>query len=122
MKENYVIAPERRIPLAGSFDVAVIGGGMAGIVAAVTAARSGLSTVLVEASGKPGGIPTSGLLGVVSGSRMENETCVSGILAEIRQLVEEAGGIGRREHIWDPEVLNMVLLDLFKCRLVRRSS
>ena len=37
-------------PLLGQYDVAVVGAGISGIVAAVRAAREGSSTVLLEAS------------------------------------------------------------------------
>ncbi len=47
-----------------SYDVAVIGGGIAGVAAAVQAARSGMKTVLIEKSALVGGLATSGLINV----------------------------------------------------------
>lgn len=44
--------------------VAVIGGGIAGVAAAVQAARSGMKTVLIEKSALVGGLATSGLINV----------------------------------------------------------
>jgi hypothetical protein len=42
------------------FDVAVAGGGTAGVVAAIAAARQGAKTVLIEAKGYPGGTVVEG--------------------------------------------------------------
>lgn len=42
-------------PAPGGYDLAVIGAGPAGLAAAVTAADSGLSVVLIDASERPGG-------------------------------------------------------------------
>jgi len=53
----------RALPVAGSFDVLVAGGGPAGIAAAVAAARAGKRTALLETHGCLGGIWTAGLVG-----------------------------------------------------------
>lgn len=45
-----------------SYDVAVIGGGVAGVAAALQAARSGKRTVLIEKTVFPGGLATTGLI------------------------------------------------------------
>jgi len=50
----------RRIPLRYQADVAVIGGGIAGVTAACSAARSGASVILVERFSVTGGNLTSG--------------------------------------------------------------
>lgn len=46
----------------GSYDVAVIGGGLAGVMAAISAAREGCRVILVEKYGCLGGMATSGLV------------------------------------------------------------
>jgi len=53
---------ERSLPLDDSWDVLVVGGGPAGCAAAVSAAREGARTLLVEATGALGGMGTSGLV------------------------------------------------------------
>jgi hypothetical protein len=51
--------PSREVPIYGTFDVVVLGGGPAGIVAAVAAARAGATTLLVERYGFLGGMGTA---------------------------------------------------------------
>ncbi len=52
----------RSIPLSGSWDVIVAGGGPAGCTAAAAAARAGAKTLLLEFSGSLGGSGTSALV------------------------------------------------------------
>ena len=47
----------RTVPVTGSYDVAVCGGGPGGWIAAVAAARMGARTALVERNGYAGGMP-----------------------------------------------------------------
>ena len=52
---------ERKASLAASCDVIVCGGGPAGFIAAIAAARSGARTALVEQYGFLGGMATAGI-------------------------------------------------------------
>lgn len=54
--------PARRIPVVGEYDVAVVGGGVAGIAAALAAARCGAKTILIEKQFALGGLATLGLV------------------------------------------------------------
>ena len=58
----------RQIPVWKEYDVLVCGAGPAGICAAVSAARQGARTALVERYGIPGGNLTSGCVGPILGS------------------------------------------------------
>ena len=54
--------PARALPVIGSYDVIVAGGGTAGVCAAIAAARKGCSTLLIEQFGSLGGTQTAGLV------------------------------------------------------------
>ena len=54
---------EYDLPIWKEADVLVIGGGPAGIAAAVCAARHGAHVILCEQNGYLGGLPTGGLVG-----------------------------------------------------------
>ncbi|NLF32215.1 MAG: FAD-dependent oxidoreductase, partial [Planctomycetes bacterium] len=56
--------PPLRTPVAGRFDVCVIGGSCTGVFAAVQAARMGASVALVEDQGLWGGVATAGLVNI----------------------------------------------------------
>jgi hypothetical protein len=62
-----VTVPEARLPVVEDADLVVVGGGSAGTAAAVTAARAGLRTVLVEESPFLGGMSTGGCVGTFCG-------------------------------------------------------
>lgn len=57
--------PARSVPIVATPDVLVVGGGSAGIAAAVAAARRGADTWLIEGSGTVGGLATFGLVNLL---------------------------------------------------------
>lgn len=57
---DFILEKERRTPLAAEADVAVVGGGVAGVAAALASARLGAKTVLIEKETAPGGLATLG--------------------------------------------------------------
>jgi glycine/D-amino acid oxidase-like deaminating enzyme len=60
MSTAFITEPPRVTPVYGEFDVVVVGGGPAGIMAASAAARSGSSVLLIERYGFLGGAGTAG--------------------------------------------------------------
>ena len=59
MRATTIEEPARQVPLYGEYEVAVLGGGPAGIAAAVAAARAGRRTLLIERYGFLGGMGTA---------------------------------------------------------------
>jgi glycine/D-amino acid oxidase-like deaminating enzyme len=59
--------PEEEVPVERTVDVLVAGGGSAGCAAAITAARRGLRTVLIEDMPFLGGMSTGGAVGTYCG-------------------------------------------------------
>lgn len=61
----FVHEPARQTKVVYDVDVVVVGGGTAGAVAALAAARTGASTVLIERFGAVGGHPTVGRMAII---------------------------------------------------------
>ena len=105
---------ESLIPITGEFDVIVAGGGTAGVVAAVSAARLGAKTLLLERNGYLGGLTTGGLMGVMWGT----SDGLSGIGREIFQRLLEIDGAQEGSVVpFDTEAMKQVL-----CELVRDAN
>lgn len=97
----------REIPIAGHSDVLVVGGGPAGIGAALAAARAGAKTQLIETAGCLGGVWTAGMLTkIIDGNNK------GGIMKELLAAMVERGSSVARETkgaIYDPELMKLVL-------------
>ncbi|MEY8839945.1 FAD-dependent oxidoreductase [Cribrihabitans sp. XS_ASV171] len=63
----HITEAEKKTEIREHVDVLVVGGGSAGIAAAVSAARSGANVMLVERMGFLGGTLTSVTLGSICG-------------------------------------------------------
>jgi 2-polyprenyl-6-methoxyphenol hydroxylase-like FAD-dependent oxidoreductase len=59
---DFVTLPEARIPIVARPDVLVVGGGSAGLSAAVAAARNGAEVMLIERFSYTGGLATGGMI------------------------------------------------------------
>src|SRR5664280_2386605 len=59
------LEPARELPVIGTPDVLVVGGGSSGVAAAVASARRGAETLLIEATGGLGGLATAGLISLL---------------------------------------------------------
>lgn len=84
---------QKELPSLGHYDVVVLGGGPAGVCAAVSAARGGAKTLLVEATGMLGGMATSGMVGpfMTNYDRDGNRPIVGGLYREIIERLEKSG-------------------------------
>lgn len=97
------------------FDVVVIGGGPAGITAAVASARLGARTFLVEQMGCLGGMGTSGLVPGFCPMTDRVRIIVGGIGKEIVERMSKRMGISLRD---DPEHWNYICIDSEALKLV----
>ena len=91
------------LPVTYEVDVLVAGGGPAGVGAALAAARSGLSTLVVEQFNCLGGVATAGGHGHISkyDEQGTGRRIVGGIAEEIAsRVVKEGYGIREPHGIW----------------------
>jgi glycine/D-amino acid oxidase-like deaminating enzyme len=89
--------PARQTPVFGEYDVVVLGGGPAGIAAAVAAARAGRSTLLVERYGFLGGMGTAAgvtnFCGLHANVHGEIRQVVRGVASDLLGRIERLGGL-----------------------------
>lgn len=97
MGKGHITEPGRDTPLFGEYEVVVLGGGPAGIAAAISAGRAGRSTILIERYGFVGGAGTAaglstfcGLHAVVHGS---HEQVVHGIADDVLNRLSSMDGL-----------------------------
>ena len=85
------VRQDRSVPVVGEYDVVVCGGGPAGFVAAISAARSGQKTALIERFSFLGGTATASYVVPVSGFFFKGNRVVGGIAWEFIRRMEELG-------------------------------
>ena len=97
MPPKTIEEPARQIPLYGEYEVAVLGGGPAGIAAAVAAARAGRRTLLIERYGFLGGMGTAAgvtnFCGLHANVHGEMHRVVQGVASELLARIEGIGGL-----------------------------
>jgi len=87
-----IIATKRgSVPVRAESDVVVVGGGPAGISAAVSAARNGASVTLVERYPYLGGLASGGMVLVLDDMHNDTEISVRGIAMEAIERMEKMG-------------------------------
>ncbi|MCA1808686.1 MAG: FAD-dependent oxidoreductase, partial [Lentisphaerae bacterium] len=96
----HISEPAKQLPLIGEYDVVVTGGGMAGVGAAIAAARAGCKTLLLERESALGGLATIGLVNIPL-------DCISGIGGDMLLRLGAVDGLWHRNS--DPEKHKLVL-------------
>jgi hypothetical protein len=112
------VQPPRELAVLHQTDVLVVGGGPAGVVAAIAASRAGAKVTLVERYGHLGGLWSGGLVLVVLGhiAKGPKQVCM-GIGEEMMRRLDklDRAVIGRKPGVnptVDAEVLKHVMLDM----------
>jgi len=97
MAAPILIEPERRTPVWGDYEVVVLGGGPAGITAALAAGRRGRKTILIEGYGFLGGAGTAAGLSTFCGLHAavfgEHEQVVHGLCDDILERLAQMDGL-----------------------------
>lgn len=106
--KNTVQEPKRELPLVNTSDVIVCGAGPAGIGAALSAARSGAKTTLIEVHGCLGGVWTASLL-----SNIIDHEGKPGIMKEIIERLD-ASGAQYTAKKYDAELMKWTLEEMCK--------
>ena len=100
--QTTITEPGRALSVLGEFDVVVLGGGPAGIAAALAAGRAGRSTLLIERYGFLGGAGTAAGLSTFCGLHAnvygEHKLVVHGIVDDLLARLEHMGGL-RAAHL-----------------------
>ncbi len=115
-----ITQPAKQVKVLERFDVAVLGGGPAGVCAATAAARMGRKVILVERHGFLGGMATAAIVNIWHTMLgMDKQTKVIGGLVDeiISTLVDQAAAYNQKEDgtgqwVIDPHVSKLVFDNL----------
>ena len=94
---NMIVEPPKTTPVSGEYDLVVLGGGPAGLAAAVAAGKGGLSVLLVERHGFLGGMGTaagvSNFCGLYANYFGEQLQVVRGVVDELLERIDQLDGL-----------------------------
>jgi hypothetical protein len=104
-----VLEPTRELPSAHTSDVLVVGGGIAGFMAALAAGRTGARTLLVERFGALGGTGTAAMMSLFYVPYAASR----GLVRELfDRLIARGGAIPGEFVVYDAEMYKVVALDM----------
>lgn len=103
-----ITEPSRHTEVHGEYDVVVLGGGPAGIAAAVAAARAGRTTLLVERYGFLGGMGTAAgvtnFCGLHANVHGDIRQVVHGVADDLLQRIDRLGGLNAPHNLFGKTV------------------
>lgn len=109
---NTILMPGRELPIRGTYDVIVAGGGVAGAFAGISAAREGLRALIVEPFGSLGGSATMALVTPLMTTRILGCTGHCPLGEELSSRLMELGGAKGEGHEFDPTLMKAALEDM----------
>jgi hypothetical protein len=102
---------DMEVHILADVDVLVVGGGVAGVAAAIAAGRQGARVLLVERHNSLGGSATSGMMALFYTPYL----CTHGLMREIVDRLAETGGAFPGDLIpFDHEALKVLFLDMLR--------
>lgn len=91
MSIETIAMPSTDVPVVHRSDVVVVGGGPAGVAAAISAARTGASVTLLERYASLGGLASGGMVLVLDDMSNGPEITVTGVVAEYVERLAKKG-------------------------------
>lgn len=108
VNQDYISEPAQQIPIIAKTDILIIGGGPAGVAAAISAGRTGVNVILVERYNHLGGLWTGGLVLPILPTHVmhqkKHERILYGIGGEIEDRLRKMGMVIHKSNgVIDPE-------------------
>src|SRR5438445_6845033 len=108
-KTGRITGPVRGVGVARDVDVLVVGGGIAGVMAALASGRSGAATLLVERFGSLGGTGTAAMMNLFYVPYAASR----GLVRELfDRLIARGGAIPGEFVVYDPELYKITALEM----------
>jgi ribulose 1,5-bisphosphate synthetase/thiazole synthase len=114
MANKFYTEPTKEVPVIAEVDVLIVGGGPAGVPAAIGAAREGADTMIIENLGSFGGMWTNGMVITLAGFNSwlkPYDRVVKGVTEEWIVEAEKLNG-AETNRSWvlssDPEIMKLV--------------
>jgi len=114
---NESVSLKRNIPLRYEADIIVVGGGIAGVSAAASAATSGAKVILLERLGALGGMLTTGGVSGFCDQLTTQGEVFDEILSDLKKF--NSLGDGNRAAMFNYEILALVLQEILLNRNVK---